>query len=142
MPYFLAPLIGWVASGVLKFAIHFFKYGKDAAGHMGNGGFPSTHTATVSSVAFLIGFGEGWLSSAFGVASGLLAIVIIDATGLRINVGKQAAIVNRMNNGEKDYEPLRERMGHSLIEIFGGLVLGLAVAAVLYGLFGLWGWQV
>ncbi|GGK04740.1 hypothetical protein GCM10007063_28860 [Lentibacillus kapialis] len=140
MPYFLAPLIGWLASGLMKFTIHFFKYGKDAVNHMGNGGFPSTHTATVSSVAFLIGFGEGWLSPAFGVASGLLAIVMIDATGLRINVGKQAAILNRMNTGQKDYELLRERMGHSLIEISGGLVLGLAVAAVLYVMFVFGGW--
>ncbi|MCG1027005.1 divergent PAP2 family protein [Virgibacillus halodenitrificans] len=140
MPYFIAPFVGWLASGCIKFAIHFMKYGKDASQHMGNGGFPSTHTATVSSVAFLIGFGEGWLSPVFGLAAGVLFIVIIDATGLRIAVGKQAAAVNKMNVDAADYQPLRERMGHTIVEILGGLGVGLLVSVLLFGLFTWWGW--
>ncbi|GAB4074282.1 hypothetical protein GCM10028778_17850 [Barrientosiimonas marina] len=170
MPYFLAPLIGWLAAGCLKFALNVITYGREAVKHGGNGGFPSTHTATVSSVAFLIGFGEGWLSPAFGAAIGLLMIVMIDATGLRVEVGKQAAAINRLNgvqagergghdasfdqplqecsgrvegNSQREIaeQPLRERSGHTRAELAGGLAVGLAVSAVLYGLFSWWGWS-
>jgi len=108
---------------------------------MGNGGFPSTHTATVSSIVFLIGLGEGWLSPIFGLAVAFLFIVIIDATGLRIAVGKQAAAVNKMNEGVDSYKILREKMGHTRIEILGGLIVGFTVSLVLYWLFSLWGWS-
>ncbi|MFC2947536.1 divergent PAP2 family protein [Virgibacillus sediminis] len=141
MPYFLAPFVGWAASGFLKFLIHYLKYGEDARHHMGNGGFPSTHTSTVSAAAFLIGFGEGFFSAIFGLAAAFLFIVIIDATGLRIAVGKQAEILNSLNrNRDPEAKPLRERMGHSLVEVLGGLVVGFLVSLVLYYLFNWWGW--
>lgn len=140
MPYFLAPLAGWLASGCLKFLIHFIKYGKEARLHMGNGGFPSTHTATVSTAAFLTGFGEGWLSPVFGLAVTFLFIVVIDATGLRIAVGKQSAIINLLAKDNQNHKPLRESMGHSLVEILGGLVVGLLTSIVLYYAFTWLGW--
>ncbi|GAA0486977.1 hypothetical protein GCM10008986_10510 [Salinibacillus aidingensis] len=140
MPYFLAPFAGWLASGSLKFLIHYFKFGKDARQHTGNGGFPSTHTATVSSTAFLIGLGEGFLSPVFGLAVTVLFIVILDATGLRIAVGKQAFIINRLHSDDSG-KKLRERMGHSLTEIIGGLVVGLLVSLILYYVFQWWGWM-
>ncbi|MBM7571358.1 divergent PAP2 family protein [Aquibacillus albus] len=136
MPYFMAPVVGWVASGCLKFLIHFFKYGKDARHHMGNGGFPSTHTSTVSTTVFLIGFGEGWFSAVFGLGVAFLVITMIDATGLRIAVGKQAGVINQLTNGSADRVVLRERMGHSKVEIAGGLALGFLCSLVLF-----YGWE-
>lgn len=141
MPYFLAPLIGWAASGCLKLLINIFRYGlKEARARSGNGGFPSTHTSTISTVTFLIGLGEGWLSPAFGLGVGVLAITIIDATGLRIAVGKQAVILNKMNLETENHQVLRESMGHTRIEIIGGLVVGLVTSIVLYLLFSWLGW--
>ncbi len=99
---------------------------------MGNGGFPSTHTSTVSATAFLIALGEGWLSPAFGLAITFLFIVVIDATGLRIAVGKQAGVLNTLIQHDKDHEQLRERMGHTLLEIIGGVAVGFLTALALY----------
>lgn len=141
MPYFLAPLAGWLASGCLKYLIHLIKYGKEARLHMGNGGFPSTHTSTISAVAFLIGFGEGWFSPVFGLAMAFLFIVVIDATGLRIAVGKQAGVINTLIGGSTDHERLRERMGHTLVEIVGGIAVGFITSIVLYYLFAWLGWM-
>lgn len=140
MPYFLAPFAGWVASGCLKFLIHFMKYGKEARHHMGNGGFPSTHTSTVATPAFLIGFGEGWFSPVFGLAVTFLIIVMIDATGLRIAVGRQAGVINTLTNGKKARELLRERMGHTFWEVLGGLIVGIVTSSILYYLFIWLGW--
>ncbi|MDC3416700.1 divergent PAP2 family protein [Aquibacillus salsiterrae] len=132
MPYFVAPFVGWVASGCLKFLINMIRHGKDARLHMGNGGFPSTHTSTVSATVFLIGFGEGWFSPAFGIGVAFLFITIIDATGLRIAVGKQATVVNTLTDGQKERVMLRERMGHTKLEIAGGLVVGFICSLVLF----------
>ncbi|MGY0691322.1 divergent PAP2 family protein [Virgibacillus sp. FSP13] len=140
MPYFLAPFVGWLASGCLKYLINKFKYGENARQYVGNGGFPSTHTSTVSSTVFLIGFGEGWFTPVFGLAVAFLFIVIIDATGLRMAVGKQATVVNQMNTETADYQPLRESMGHTLFEILGGLVVGFITSGALFMLFSWWGW--
>jgi uncharacterized protein len=134
MPYFLAPFIGWFVSGVLKFCINYLRFGKGARHLTGNGGFPSTHTSTVATTAFLIGFGEGWFSPIFGLAVAFLFIVIIDATGLRIAVGKQATVLNTLMTDEQQ-ERMRERMGHTRIEILGGLVVGFITSWVLYILF-------
>lgn len=117
------------------------RFGRDGARkHAGNGGFPSTHTSTIATVAFLIGFGEGWFSPAFGLAVGFLSIVAIDATGLRIAVGKHAAILNKDHEGDANYKPMREKMGHTRVEIIGGLVVGFVTSFILYQLFLGLGW--
>ncbi|QDP41600.1 divergent PAP2 family protein [Radiobacillus deserti] len=140
MPYFLAPMIGWFTSGCLKFIINYLRFGKDARHRTGNGGFPSTHTATVSSPVLLVGMGEGWFSPAFGIGVAFLLIVIIDATGLRIAVGKQAGVLNLLTVNHEKREIMRERMGHTKLEVLGGLLVGLLVSTCLYWIFTAWGW--
>lgn len=129
IPYFLAPFIGWTVSGCLKFAINRVRHGDDARGLMGYGGFPSTHTTTIATVVVLIGFREGWFSAVFGLGIAFLFITIIDATNLRIAVGKQAATINTLTDSEVK---LRERMGHTRIEILGGLVVGFITGLVIH----------
>lgn len=141
MPYFLAPFIGWFVSGCLKYIINRIRFGRDAAQkYAGNGGFPSTHTSTIATVTFLVGFSEGWLSPIFGLGVGMLFIAMIDATGLRNAVGKQASLLNVLHQENADYKPLRERMGHSRIEVLGGLVVGFMTSFILYIVFTSWGW--
>jgi hypothetical protein len=58
---------------------------------VGNGGFPSNHSAVVSSMATLIALREGIGHPAFGVAVTLAFIVMIDANSLRQHVGRRRA---------------------------------------------------
>lgn len=136
MPYFLAPFIGWVISGTIKFIINRIRFGSEAKKRMGNGGFPSTHTTTIFTPTMLIGFHEGFFTPAFGLAVAITYIVIIDATGLRIAVGKHATALNKMLVALKlpkdDYEEYRESMGHKWYEVAGGLVLGTILGYVLH----------
>ena len=77
-------------------------------------------------MVFFAGFNEGFCTSVFSLGLGALLILIIDAHGLRRKVGKQAEIINQLQEkiyGDK-FHPLRERMGHSWLEIAGGLGLG------------------
>jgi acid phosphatase family membrane protein YuiD len=132
MPYFLAPFIGWFVSGTVKFFINTIRFGSEAKKRMGNGGFPSTHTTTMVTPTMLIGLREGFFSPVFGLAVAVTFIVILDATGLRFAVGKQATLINRLMERTKDsdetVEPLRESMGHTWYEVVGGIVLGTLVA--------------
>ena len=138
--YLVTPLITWITVGPIKFLINSAKARKWAFNLVGNGGFPSNHSAVVSSMATLIALREGIGHPAFGVAVTLCFIVIIDANSLRQHVGKQAAAINRLAADEgikaKGHTWLRERMGHTLVEIAGGLCTGIAIAHLIHAVFG------
>lgn len=129
--YALTPFAAWLVAGVMKFAINSLKAGKPAFGLIGYGGLPSNHSAIVSSMAALIAFKEGVGHPAFGVALTLAFIVMLDANSLRRQVGKHAQAINQLAAGaQQDIPALRERMGHTRIEIGAGIAVGIAVAAV------------
>lgn len=127
LTYLLTPFIAWFIAGVSKFIINSIKAGQLAFGLIGYGGLPSNHSAIVSSAAALVAFKEGLDHPAFGVAVALAFIVMLDANSLRIKVGKQAEAINKLNQ-DKDIPPLRERMGHTRVEIAAGVVTGIVAA--------------
>ncbi len=134
--YLVTPLLTWITVGPIKFLINSVKARQWAFNLVGNGGFPSNHSAVVSSMATLIALREGIGHPAFGVAVTLCFIVIIDANSLRQHVGRQAAAINRLADGRPDFRKLRERMGHTVVEITGGLATGIAIGHLVYALFG------
>ena len=119
--YAVLPMIAWFCSGVLKFSINYLRFGKEARQRVGNGGFPSTHTAVVSSAVMLIGFKEGFGTPLFSLGVAFLMITIIDATGIRRALGDHAKHLNGLANPEKK---LRESQGHNKVEVLGGFLLG------------------
>jgi acid phosphatase family membrane protein YuiD len=126
----LIPLIAWVVSGCLKFAVNSFKHGHEARKHVGNGGFPSTHTSVISSATMLIGFAAGWDTPIFGLGVAVLMIVMIDAAGVRRAVGENSRWINTLSRQFPDsgQAGLREKQGHTKLEICGGLCVGTTVA--------------
>lgn len=131
LKYVLLPFVAWVTAGCLKFAINFLRAGgsrEKAWRLIGYGGFPSTHTAVLSSVVFFTGFTLGFASPVFTLGLGALVILIIDAHGLRRKVGEQARAINELRQVVGiEKEPLRERMGHAWYEICGGLAMGMVL---------------
>ncbi|MYM36886.1 divergent PAP2 family protein [Duganella sp. FT94W] len=136
LAYLVTPLLTWLTVGPIKFLINSAKARKWAFNLVGNGGFPSNHSAVVSSMATLIALREGIGHPAFGVAVTLCFIVVIDANSLRQHVGKQAAAINRIAKEDGGHTSLRERMGHTVVEIIGGLATGIAIGHLVYALFG------
>ncbi|MEJ5153300.1 divergent PAP2 family protein [Comamonas sp. MYb396] len=132
LSYLLTPLLAWLVAGSLKFLINSLRAGKPAFGLIGYGGMPSNHSAIVSSMAALVAFKQGIGHPAFGVALTLAFIVVLDASSLRRQVGKHAQAINHLQAQAPDAAPtappLRERMGHSLAEIVGGVVCGILLA--------------
>jgi len=129
--YLITPFVAWFIAGSLKFLINSL-VSKTAATHLiGYGGLPSNHSAIVSSMAALIGLREGIAHPAFGVAVTLTFIVLLDASSLRRQIGKQAATLNQLVKRQDPSTPqLRERIGHSAVEIGAGVTVGVLVALV------------
>jgi acid phosphatase family membrane protein YuiD len=122
-------------AGILKFFINSIKSRSLALDLIGYGGMPSNHSTIVCSIVALIAFKEGMNNPAFGVAVALAFIVMLDASSLRRQVGKHAAALNKINKiVHSDLPVLRERMGHTRIEIMSGALLGLIIG-YLSGLF-------
>lgn len=133
--YLAAPILTWLVVGPIKFLINSARQRRWAFNLVGNGGFPSNHSAVVSSMATLIALREGMDSGAFGVACALAFIVMIDANSLRQHVGRQAEAINRLAAGAANHTHLRERMGHTLVEISGGICTGIGMGFALFYLF-------
>ncbi len=133
--YLITPIVTWMVVGPIKFLINSARQRRWAFNLVGNGGFPSNHSAVTTSMATLIALREGMDSGAFGVACALAFIVMVDANSLRQHVGRQAAAINRLAGNASDHTTLRERMGHTLVEITGGVATGIAVGHALYYVF-------
>ena len=125
MKYILLPFVAWIVSGTIKFLINEIRYGrgKDLIGY---GGLPSTHTSIISSAVFFYGFSEGFFNATFTLGLSVMMLFIMDAHNLRIKIGKHAEILNKLQSETI----LRERMGHTWLEIFCGLILGAAIGYI------------
>jgi acid phosphatase family membrane protein YuiD len=134
--YLITPVLTWMVVGPIKFLISSVRYRRWAFDLVGNGGFPSNHSAVVSSMATLIALREGMDHPAFGVAVTLAFIVMIDANSLRQHVGRHAVTLNRLHDGKEDYVILRERMGHTRVEIAGGVLTGIGMGFLIYTVLG------
>ncbi len=147
LAYLVAPLAAWLTAGTLKFIINRLRAkdthnaAAEARSLIGNGGMPSNHTTIVFTMVFLTAFREGWGSPFDGIALTVAATAIIDAMDLRIKTGRHAAAINQLiatlpdAHKPANWKPLRERMGHTPPEVFGGILTALAVATALNLLF-------
>lgn len=130
LSYFITPFFAWLVAGCAKFAINTIRSKRLAFDLIGYGGMPSNHSSIVSSAATIIALKEGLQEPAFVVALALAFIVMLDANSLRQQVGNHAKAINLLNN--KEGRPLRERMGHTRVEILAGVVAGIASAWCVY----------
>jgi acid phosphatase family membrane protein YuiD len=101
-----------------------------------SGGMPSSHTALVTSLATSVGILQGFNSINFAIAAVFSSIVMYDAAGVRRAVGQQSIILNRIlrelrERRSKDVEhDVRELIGHTPFQVFGGALLGIGVAVL------------
>jgi hypothetical protein len=134
LSYLLMPFFAWLVAGGSKFVINCVRERRMAFDLIGYGGMPSNHSAIVSSVAALIALREGLDHPAFAVAVGLAFVVMLDANSLRRQVGRHAQQINRLHRqagAPLQTSPLRERMGHSKLEIGTGILVGIVSALLL-----------
>lgn len=138
--FLLTGMSSWLIAQVLKTIIHFFVYKKfDLSRIFGDGGMPSGHSATVTSLATFCALSCGADSPQFAISAILAIIVCHDATGVRRETGKQAVLLNEIIksfdilNSEKIPEvKLKEFVGHTPIQVLAGILLGIANAFFMF----------
>lgn len=138
--YLLTATISWFVGQILKTIIHWRIYKKfDIKRMFGDGGMPSCHSATVTSLATITGINFGLASFEFGVATILAIVVCHDAMGVRLETGKQAIILNEIIKAFDDLSAeklpevkLKEFVGHTPIQVLAGIILGFVMALILH----------
>ncbi|MEW6686646.1 MAG: divergent PAP2 family protein [Candidatus Edwardsbacteria bacterium] len=97
------------------------------------GGLPSSHSASVATLATVVGVSQGFSSLAFAISIYLCFIVMYEAAGLRRAAGRHARLLNqiveRLGLEKKIKEKqLRELLGHSPFEVLVGAIFGILFA--------------
>lgn len=124
---------------LMKFGRYVFRHGFDFEYMLTPGHFPSAHSAFVTSLIICIGYYEDISSPAFAVAFAIALLTIYDALRIRINIGIQGKVLNRLVSqlddlkevDKKTFPHLKERVGHYKNEVLGGISVGLLVSTIL-----------
>lgn len=134
---FIKVVIAWVVAQGLKIALGVLQRRRfDFRFLLETGGMPSTHAAGVTALAVSVGMEMGFDSVLFAVAMVFTMITLFDAQGVRRSAGIQARILNRLL--EDIYfkrripdERVKEFFGHTPVQVFGGMAVGLVVALLM-----------
>ncbi len=139
-PVFLSAFFSWFVAQLLKSIILLVTRRElkprdlFAAFLWATGGMPSSHACVVSALAASIGLTEGAGSPLFIAMLCYALLTIRDALGVRHAAGTQARAINYLSS-ELDARfdiparPVKEIRGHTIAEVFVGVVLGLSIAA-------------
>lgn len=138
--FFIVSVSSWLAAQFLKTVIYGIENKKwDWTRLFGDGGMPSGHSATVTSLAMLSALTFGTDSFQFAVTAILAIVVCHDAMGVRLETGKQAVKINELLEVFELLHPnkiseanLKEFVGHTPIQVMAGILLGIVNACVMY----------
>ncbi|MDF1498500.1 MAG: divergent PAP2 family protein [Patescibacteria group bacterium] len=140
-PIVIIPIIVGTIAQVMKFVLSVFRHKKIEVKYLFiSGHMPSAHTAFVTSLATCMAYFDGINSSTFTISIVFAFIVIHDAVKIRMNIGENGKIVNKLIQEipgiKKDNYPiLRERVGHKPLEVLAGGVLGFILTILLIKFF-------
>jgi acid phosphatase family membrane protein YuiD len=132
----IATLIGWLLAQVLKIPTEYLRSRRWMwAMFFAAGGMPSSHSALLVSCTLAIGLYYGFDNPLFALGVAITMIVAHDASGVRRQAGMHAERINllfeELLKGHMwDENDLKEVIGHTPLEVAGGIILGLIVATV------------
>ena len=151
IPSSLYPLVTALLSNilaqVLNTVVYYYRTGKwDFHWVIASGGFPSSHSSTVTALSLSIGIQEGFDSAIFAVTTIFSFIVMYDACHVRYYSGKNIELTQQLVKDLREMtglhfddpiyqEKLKNVLGHKFVEVIGGFVVGLAVPLILCPLF-------
>ena len=139
-PWLLCPVTSWLVAQALKVIINAIIHKKlDWERLVGDGGMPSGHSATVSSLAMFALLKSGPGSFEFAVCAILAIIVCHDAMGVRWETGKQAQVINEiirtvevLSKQDLPEVKLKELVGHTPVQVLAGITIGICNASLFY----------
>ena len=134
----MVSILSWATAQILKLIINFIEdHEWDFRKLVSAGGMPSSHSSFVTALTIGIGQVEGFDSSLFAACAVISFIVMYDATGVRWESGQQAAAINRIVEMLQDPNikletQLKEILGHTPLQVFAGIVLGIIFGVVCF----------
>ncbi|MBN2302779.1 MAG: divergent PAP2 family protein [Lentisphaerae bacterium] len=131
---FWSPFCAWVAAQFTKMLCGFYQTRRlDFHYLVSTGGMPSAHSALASGLMTSIGLNHGFDSGIFALALAFAMVTMFDASTVRRASGLQASLLNEMvNELFKEHRfserKLAELLGHTRLEVFMGMVMGILTA--------------
>ncbi len=139
----MSAMLGWLIAQIIKIFTGLYQNSKMSLKKIlfSTGGMPSSHSASVvaltTSAAISKGFGSGY----FAISALFAIIVMIDASGVRYETGKQAVFLNKIAKDIFSGKPeemdigFKELIGHTPMQVFMGALLGLGIGIALQFVF-------
>jgi hypothetical protein len=130
----MAGLIAWLLAQIIKLPLDYLYSRKwNWALLLTTGGMPSSHSSLLTATSLGIGLYHGFDDPVFAIAVAITMVVVYDAAGVRRQAGIHAQRINVLFNellhGHMlDEKELREVLGHTPLEVAGGILLGFIVA--------------
>ena len=130
----IAGLIAWLLAQIIKIPLDYFRTRRwNWALLLTTGGMPSSHSSLMTATTLAIGLYHGFDSPVFALGVVITMIVTYDAAGVRQQAGIHAKRINVLFDELLHGHPinqldLREVLGHTPLEVAGGILLGLIVA--------------
>jgi uncharacterized protein len=130
----IAVMAGWLLAQILKIPTEYLRSRRWLwMMFFAAGGMPSSHTALMVSGTLAVGLYHGFDNPIFGMAVAVTMIIAHDAAGVRRQAGKHAERINllfdELLKGHMwSEDELKEVIGHTPLEVIGGIILGLLVA--------------
>jgi hypothetical protein len=127
-------LFAWLLAQLIKVPLDYLQNKRWNWGlFFSAGGMPSSHSATMVAVTLSTGLFHGFDNPIFAVGVAITTVVVYDAANVRRQAGIQAqkinVLVNELLSGHPVSEQaLREVLGHTPLEVIGGILLGLVIA--------------
>lgn len=149
----------WFSAQIIKTLLTFFRVRELRLERLvGAGGMPSSHSALVCSMTLAMAKLVGFDSPLFALTFAFAMVVMYDAMGVRRAAGEQAKVLNKIifsqvfdllnqeideladeeepapdgkQDGSSDQKELKEYIGHTPLEVLGGMLLGILIASVM-----------
>lgn len=140
-PELITCIVSWLISSILKIPIFLLMHRKfNVMLAFGTGGMPSSHAATMTGTTLAIGLFSGFDNPAFAIAVAISMIVIYDAAGVRREAGYHAEALNKLLDEwfliskvpQAEQKKYKEMLGHTPVEVVGGVLTGLVTALVMW----------
>ena len=131
-------LTAWLLAQLIKIPLDFLYTRRwNWALLLSVGGMPSSHSALVTSATAAIGLYHGFDNPMFALGVAVTMVVTYDAAGVRRQAGIHAQRINLLfeellRGHLMDQKDLREVLGHTPLEVTGGILFGILVAVVMW----------
>ncbi|MGL4797958.1 MAG: divergent PAP2 family protein [Cellulosilyticaceae bacterium] len=133
----MTALVSWFLAQLFKVVLTLINDRKlDFHKFIASGGMPSSHSSFTTALAIGVGQVHGYDGALFAIAAVFSFVVMYDAANVRLEAGKQAALLNRIIDVMQDPNVtldarLKELLGHTPLQVAAGALLGIVTALIL-----------